>query len=56
MDERPEEIKQSAQGKKAAAIQKQSGDYLKPLFKSLRSRVGSLAFLFYMFSTVHPFL
>ncbi|KAF5342551.1 hypothetical protein D9611_001742 [Ephemerocybe angulata] len=38
MDERPVEIKQSRQGKLAAATQVQSAEYLKPLFKQLRSR------------------
>lgn len=32
-------IKHSAQGKRAAVTQVQSGEYLKPLFKLLRSRV-----------------
>lgn len=41
MDERPEHIKSSTQGKLAAATQMQSAQYLKPLFKSLRSRVCS---------------
>jgi pre-mRNA-splicing factor 18 len=39
MDERPVEVKQSRQGKLAAATQMQSAEYLKPLFKQLRSRV-----------------
>lgn len=39
MDERPENIKRSTQGKLAAATQVQSAEYLKPLFKTLRSRV-----------------
>lgn len=39
MDERPVEVKQSRQGKLAAATQVQSAEYLKPLFKQLRSRV-----------------
>jgi len=38
MDERPEHIKRSTQGKLAAATQVQSAEYLKPLFKTLRSR------------------
>ncbi|KAF7975730.1 hypothetical protein HWV62_8705 [Athelia sp. TMB] len=38
MDERPEEVKRSMQGKLAAATQVQSAEYLKPLFKQLRSR------------------
>ncbi|TFY74520.1 hypothetical protein EWM64_g9493 [Hericium alpestre] len=36
--ERPEQVKRSTQGKLAAATQVQSGEYLKPLFKILRSR------------------
>ncbi|KAF8072103.1 Prp18 domain-containing protein [Lyophyllum atratum] len=38
MDERPEHIKRTTQGKLAAATQVQSAEYLKPLFKTLRSR------------------
>ncbi|RDB30999.1 Pre-mRNA-splicing factor 18 [Hypsizygus marmoreus] len=38
MDERPEQIKRTTQGKLAAATQVQSAEYLKPLFKTLRSR------------------
>ncbi|KAJ7475666.1 Prp18 domain-containing protein [Mycena latifolia] len=38
MDERPENVKRTTQGKLAAATQVQSADYLKPLFKSLRAR------------------
>lgn len=38
MDERPEQVKRTTQGKLAAATQRQSGEYLKPLFKLLRSR------------------
>ncbi|PCH42614.1 Prp18-domain-containing protein [Wolfiporia cocos MD-104 SS10] len=38
MDERPDSIKQATQGKLAAATQRQSAEYLKPLFKLLRSR------------------
>ncbi|KAF5375582.1 hypothetical protein D9757_008537 [Collybiopsis confluens] len=38
MDERPEHIKRTTQGKLAAATQMQSAEYLKPLFKTLRSR------------------
>jgi pre-mRNA-splicing factor 18 len=40
MDERPETVKRTNQGKLAAATQVQSAQYLKPLFKSLRTRVG----------------
>ncbi|KAF8349007.1 Prp18 domain-containing protein [Amanita rubescens] len=38
LDERPEHVKRSTQGKLAAATQVQSAQYLKPLFKTLRSR------------------
>jgi len=38
MAERPDHIRRSAQGKLVAATQKQSAEYLKPLFKSLRKR------------------
>ncbi|KAG9053952.1 mRNA splicing protein prp18 [Serendipita sp. 407] len=38
MDERPESVKRTNQGKIAAATQVQSGEYLKPLFKQLRAR------------------
>ncbi|KAL7417268.1 Prp18 domain-containing protein [Mrakia frigida] len=38
MNERPESIQRSSQGMRAATVQVQSADYLKPLFKSLRSR------------------
>lgn len=38
MDDRPEEVKRTTQGKLAAATQRQSAEYLKPLFKLLRSR------------------
>ncbi|KAJ2914523.1 hypothetical protein MD484_g5915, partial [Candolleomyces efflorescens] len=38
MDDRPIEVKQSRSGKTAAATQVQSAEYLKPLFKQLRSR------------------
>jgi pre-mRNA-splicing factor 18 len=39
MDDRPDSVKQTTQGKLAGATQKQSAEYLKPLFKILRSRV-----------------
>jgi pre-mRNA-splicing factor 18 len=39
MDERPEEVKRSGQGKRAAAMQKQTADYLRPLFRQLKSKV-----------------
>ncbi|CAL1715735.1 unnamed protein product [Somion occarium] len=38
MDNRPESVKRTTQGKLAAATQRQSAEYLKPLFKLLRSR------------------
>ncbi|KAJ7127175.1 Prp18 domain-containing protein [Mycena epipterygia] len=38
MDERPENVKRTTQGKLAAATQVQSAEYLKPLFKTLRAR------------------
>ncbi|KAJ7573865.1 Prp18 domain-containing protein [Mycena floridula] len=38
MDERPEHIKRTTQGKLAAATQVQSAEYLKPLFKTLKKR------------------
>ncbi|KAB5589850.1 Pre-mRNA-splicing factor [Ceratobasidium theobromae] len=38
MAERPDHIKRSTQGKLAAATQVQSAEYLKPLFKQLRSK------------------
>ncbi|KAF9474677.1 Prp18-domain-containing protein [Pholiota conissans] len=38
MDERPDAVKRTTQGKLAAATQVQSAEYLKPLFKTLRSR------------------
>ncbi|THG99731.1 hypothetical protein EW026_g2657 [Hermanssonia centrifuga] len=38
MDDRPEHVKRTTQGKLAAATQRQSAEYLKPLFKLLRSR------------------
>jgi pre-mRNA-splicing factor 18 len=39
MDDRPDHVKRTNQGKLAAATQVQSAEYLKPLFKNLRSRV-----------------
>ncbi|CAK5268772.1 unnamed protein product [Mycena citricolor] len=38
MEERPENVKRTTQGKLAAATQVQSAEYLKPLFKTLRAR------------------
>lgn len=39
MDARPEEEKQSGQGKRAAVLQKQTADYMKPLLRQLKKRV-----------------
>ncbi|EJU04693.1 Prp18-domain-containing protein [Dacryopinax primogenitus] len=53
MAERPESIKRTAQGKLAAATQVQSAEYLKPLFKQLRTKtmdddvLGKLAEIVY---------
>lgn len=44
-----ENVKRTTQGKLAAATQIQSADYLKPLFKLLRSRVR-LVLRFYVMS------
>ncbi|CAE6505871.1 unnamed protein product [Rhizoctonia solani] len=38
MAERPDQVKRSTQGKLAAATQVQSAEYLKPLFRQLRSK------------------
>jgi len=38
MDERPESVKRSTQGKLASATQLQSAEYLKPFFKMIRQR------------------
>ncbi|RUS26051.1 hypothetical protein BC938DRAFT_471289 [Jimgerdemannia flammicorona] len=38
LDERPDEVKRSVQGKRIAATMKQTADYLKPLFRQLKSR------------------
>ncbi|KAL8293464.1 hypothetical protein RQP46_000165 [Phenoliferia psychrophenolica] len=38
LEDRPDAVKRSTQGKIAAATQQTSADYLKPLFKSLRKR------------------
>lgn len=43
-----DEIKRTTQGKRAAATQVQSAEYLKPLFKTLRSRVCCSSVLFYL--------
>jgi len=38
MDERLDEAKRSAQGKRSAAMQKQTADYIKPLFRQLKNK------------------
>jgi len=53
MDERPEHVKRSTQGKLAAATQVQSAEYLKPLFKTLRSRTLPSDVLLRMSEIVH---
>jgi len=53
MDERPEHIKRTTQGKLAAATQVQSAEYLKPLFKTLRSRSLPADMLARMAEIVH---
>lgn len=55
MDERPDHIKRSTQGKLAAATQVQSAQYLKPLFKQLRTRVCFLALFMAVGLTYHEF-
>ena len=42
MDARPEEEKQSGQGKRAAVMQKQTADYMKPLLRQLKKRVCNI--------------
>ncbi|KAI9567297.1 Prp18 domain-containing protein [Boletus coccyginus] len=53
MDERPEHVKETTQGKLAAATQVQSAQYLKPLFKTLRSRSLPSDMLVRMAEIVH---
>lgn len=53
MDERPEHIKRTTQGKLAAATQVQSAEYLKPLFKTLRQRSLPSDMLARMAEVVH---
>jgi pre-mRNA-splicing factor 18 len=53
MDERPEHVKCTTQGKLAAATQVQSAEYLKPLFKTLRSRSLPADMLARMAEIVH---
>ncbi|KAF7327558.1 SFM domain-containing protein [Mycena kentingensis (nom. inval.)] len=53
MDERPESIKATTQGRLAAATQVQSADYLKPLFKQLRARALPADVLGRMAEIVH---
>ncbi|KAI0242181.1 hypothetical protein L0F63_002960 [Massospora cicadina] len=38
MNNRPEEVKRTTQGKTAAAIQKQTADYMKPFFRQLKKK------------------
>jgi pre-mRNA-splicing factor 18 len=44
MDDRPDHVKRTTQGKLAAATQQQSAESLRPLFKNLRSRVSGRRF------------
>ncbi|THV02775.1 Prp18-domain-containing protein [Dendrothele bispora CBS 962.96] len=53
MDERPEHIKHTNQGKLAAATQVQSAEYLKPLFKQLKSRASRFYVLVRIAEIVH---
>lgn len=50
-----EQVKRSTQGKLAAATQVQSAEYLKPLFKNLRSRVSSTFMSQINFFLIFPF-
>lgn len=43
-----EHVKRSTQGKLAAATQVQSAEYLKPLFRTLRSRVRGFLRCFFV--------
>lgn len=42
MDARPEEEKQSGPGKRAAVMQKQTAEYIKPLLRLLKKRVSPI--------------
>ncbi|THH16675.1 hypothetical protein EW146_g4022 [Bondarzewia mesenterica] len=53
LGERPEHVKRSTQGKLAAATQMQSAEYLKPLFKIIRSRSLPPDMLLRMAEIVH---
>ncbi|KAJ7052518.1 Prp18 domain-containing protein [Mycena amicta] len=53
MEERPESVKATTQGKLAAATQVQSAEYLKPLFKQLRARALPADVLARMAEIVH---
>ncbi|KAJ7219959.1 Prp18 domain-containing protein [Mycena pura] len=53
MEERPETVKLTTQGKLAAATQVQSAEYLKPLFKQLRARSMPADVLSRMAEIVH---
>lgn len=41
MDARPAEEKQSGQGKRAAVVQKQAAEHIKPLLRQLKKRVSA---------------
>ncbi|KAF8602835.1 Prp18-domain-containing protein [Ceratobasidium sp. AG-I] len=53
MAERPDQVKRSTQGKLAAATQVQSAEYLKPLFKQLRSRTMAADVLARLAEIIH---
>ncbi|KAG8720885.1 mRNA splicing protein prp18 [Ceratobasidium sp. 394] len=53
MAERPDNVKRSTQGKLAAATQVQSAEYLKPLFKQLRSKTMAADVLAKLAEIVH---
>ncbi|KDN38412.1 hypothetical protein RSAG8_09506, partial [Rhizoctonia solani AG-8 WAC10335] len=53
MAERPDQIKRSTQGKLAAATQVQSAEYLKPLFRQLRSKTVAADVLGKLAEIVH---
>jgi len=42
MNNRPDHVKRSKQGKLTAAIQKQTDEYMQPFFKSLKKKVDSV--------------
>jgi len=53
MEDRPDSVKRTTQGKLAAATQVQSAEYLKPLFKTLRARALPADVLGRMAEIVH---